>query len=96
MSHSSRWHIDDGLAMPFDHQSSGVGHLTDDVGSDFPLAADCQEIVDLLGRHDGAHALLRLTHENLFGSQSGIAQRNRIQADVHAAFTITGQFTCGT
>src|SRR5690606_4326606 len=71
------------------------GDLTDDGGQDVPLGADLHEPLDL-GRFDhGHHAFLRLAHQDLFGCQAGVSQRDDVQVDVHAAVTGAGQFGGG-
>ena len=79
--------VDDGLAVPVDHEAVAVGDFTDDGGLHVPLRADLHEALDLVRLDDGHHALLRFAHENLFGQQRRVAQRHRVELNVHAAVT---------
>ena len=72
-------------------QPAGVGDLADHGRGDVPLRADRQEALDLGGRDDGHHAFLRLAHQDLFGPQRRVAQRDQVQVDVHAAGAGRGQ-----
>ncbi len=81
--------------MPVDGQSPGVVDLADDDGLDLPLLAQGEEGVEVVRRHDGAHALLRLAHEDLLRRERGIAQQDAVEPDVHAALAVGRQLAGG-
>ncbi|MGX1156045.1 hypothetical protein RKD39_003623 [Streptomyces albogriseolus] len=95
MGDGARVDVDDLLAVPEDLQAVAVGHLADDGRDDVPLVADLEEAVDLVGLHDRAHALLRLAHEDLLGRERGVAQRDVVEGDAHAAGAVGGQLGRG-
>ena len=66
-------------------QPAGVGHLADDRGPDVPLGADVEEPRDVVRLDDRHHPLLRLAHQDLGRPQRRVAQRHRVELDVHAA-----------
>ncbi len=92
----ARRHVDDALAVPADLQPVAVGDLADHRRDDLPLAADGHELLDVLRRHHGAHAFLRLAGQDLGRRHVGRAQRHLVQFDGHAAVTSRRQFRCGT
>ena len=49
----------------------------------------------LSGRDDRGHALLRLAHEDLLGSQRRVAQRHGIEPHVHAALAVARELARG-
>ena len=55
---------------------------------DVPLADDLEEAVELLGAHDGHHALLALRHEDLLGGERRVAQQHLVEHDRHAAVAV--------
>ena len=91
----ARWHVDDGLTVPGDHEPVAVGDLTDDGGQHLPLAAHRHERVDVLRRDDSAHALLRLAGQDLRRQHVRRTQRHGVQLDPHAAVAGRREFGCG-
>ena len=91
----ARWHVDDGLTVPGDHEPVAVGDLTDDGGQHLPLAAHRHERVDVLRRDDSAHALLRLAGQDLRRHHVRRTQRHGVQLDPHAAVARRREFGCG-
>ena len=91
VGHRARGHVDHPLAVPVDLQPVAVGDLADDGGVDVPLLADRQERVDVAGLDDRHHPFLALAHQDLLGSQRGVAQRDPVELDVHAAVARAGQ-----
>ena len=91
VGHRPGRHVDDPLAVPVDLQPVAVGHLSDDGGVDVPLLADGQETLDVAGFDDRHHPLLALAHQDLLGRERGVAERNALELDVHAAVARAGQ-----
>ena len=87
----ARGDVDDALAVPVDQEPVAVGDLADDGGVDVPLPADGQEGLDVGRLDDRHHPLLRLAHQDLLGGERGVAQRDPVEVDVHAAVAGTGQ-----
>ncbi len=81
----ARRQVDDLLAAPRHAQPAGIGDGADDGGGDVPLAADGEEVVEALRLDHGHHAFLRLAHQDFFGRQRRVAQRDDVEVDVHAA-----------
>ena len=94
MRNTARRHVDDLLTMPVDGEATRGVHLADDNGFDIPLLDQRHELVELLGSHDRAHALLRLAHQDLLRGESLIAQKHAVEPHVHAAVAIGGELTC--
>ncbi len=91
----ARRHVDDPLAVPVDLQPAGVGDLADHDRLDVPLRADRQERRDVAGLDDRHHPLLRLAHQDLLRRERGVAQRDPVELDVHAAVAGAGQLGGG-
>lgn len=91
MGDGARVEVDDLLAVPEDLKPVAVGHFTHDRRDDVPLLADGEEALDLLRLDDRAHPLLRLTHEDLLGSERGVAKRYVVELDAHAAGAVGRQ-----
>ena len=77
--------------MPEDLQPAVAGDLAEDAGLDIPLADDREERVELLGRDDRHHALLRLAHEDLLRRERGVAQQHVLEVDAHARSAVGGE-----
>jgi hypothetical protein len=92
-----RWYVgpscavDHGLAVPFDLETPGLGHLADVHRLDVPLRADLHEALDVVGLDDGHHPLLRLAHQDLLGHQARVTEGDQIERDAHAAVAGAGQ-----
>ena len=80
-----RRHVDDGVAIPLDDEPAGPGHLADHGRLDVPLGADRERALDVVRRDDRHHPFLRLAHEDLLGSERGVAERHAVEPHVHAA-----------
>ena len=87
----TRRHVDDRLAVPGDDEPVAVGDLAEDGGLDVPAAGDLEEGVELVGRDDGHHPLLRLRHEDLLRAEGRVTQRHLVELDLHAAVAGGGQ-----
>ena len=83
--------VDDLLAVPEDLQASVAGDLAEHRRLDIPLARHREEGIQLLGRDDRHHALLRLAHEDLLGSQRGVAQQDVLEVDAHTRAAVRGE-----
>ena len=92
MCDGARWYVDDAIAVPVDREATGVGHLADDDSLNLPPATDIHEGIDVLGCHHGAHALLRLAHEDFLRREGGIAQQHPIEVHMHATLAIGREF----
>ncbi len=90
-----RRHVDDPLAVPVDVQASRVRHLADHDGLDVPLRADREERLDVARLDDRHHPFLRLAHQDLLRRERGVAQRDPVELDVHAAVAGAGQLGGG-
>ena len=95
VGHAARRHVDHRLAVPVDDQPLTVGDLADHRGQHVPLAADGQELLDMLRFDDGHHPFLRLAHQDLFGAERRVAERHLIEIDVHAPVAGAGQLGGG-
>ena len=89
--HRPRGHVDHGLAVPLDVEPAGLGDLADHDRLDVPLLADREERSTSAGLEDGHHPLLRLAHQDLLRSERGVAERDQVERDVHAAVTGAGE-----
>ena len=78
-----------------DGQAARAVDLPDDGGLDVPLVDDGHELLELVGRDDGHHALLGLAHEDLPGGQGRVAQQHLLQVHVHAAVAVGGELGGG-
>ena len=77
--------------MPEDLQAPVAGDLAEDARLDIPLARHRKEGIQLLGRDDRHHALLRLAHEDLLGRERGVAQQHVLEVDAHARAAVRGE-----
>ena len=92
----ARRHIDDRFTVPRDLQPVAVGHLPDDGGQHFPLAAHRHELLDVLRCNNRAHAFLRLAGQDLGGRHVGRPQRHGVQFNPHATVAGRCEFGCRT
>ena len=95
MRGSARRDVDDCFAPPGHAQPAAVGDGADDGRGDVPLGADGQEVVEPLRRDDRHHPFLRLAHQDLFGRQRRVTQRDDVEVHVHPAGAGRGQFGGG-
>ena len=95
MGHGARVDVDDPLPEVVDGQAARSVDLADDGGLDVPLVDDGHELLELVGRDDGHHALLGLAHEDLAGGEGRVAQQDPLQVHVHAAVAVGGQLGSG-
>ena len=84
--------VDHRLTVPSNPQPVAVGDFTDHGGKHVPLAAHRHERLDILRRHYGAHALLRLTGQHLGRAHIRRAQWDLIKFYDHASITGGCQF----
>ena len=91
----ARVDIDDGLAVPGDDESAGLGDLAEHARLDIPLLRHGQEALELVGLDDRHHALLALRHEDLLRRERGIAQQYLVERDRHAAIAVARELGGG-
>ena len=94
--YGARIDVYDFFATVVNHEPTRAGYLAENAGLHVPLGNDRQKSVELVGPHHGHHALLALRHENFFGRQRGIAQKNVVELHEHAAVAVAGELARGT
>ena len=75
-------------------EPTGVGHLPQHAGLDFPFSGDGEEIIELFRPNNRHHAFLAFRHQNLFSGEGVIPEQDVIERDLHPAVTVCRQLRC--